>query len=254
MEVQDLLRKRTRNQILSLEDAHFAVSTRTSMRMQEDFKKGRPFAYLLGWSDFYGHRFFVNEHVLIPRSETEQLVDHLVGQKRIFQNVLDIGVGSGVILLSLIKHHIAERGVGVDISAEALAVAEMNARRFRLSQQVKLIMGDRLLDIEESFDLIVSNPPYIKTRSHRSLVHTKVDEFEPSKALYIDDSLYQEWFHELFAGTFSRLVPGGTFLMEGHELELSKQREQLQSIGFVEVEVLKDFSGAERFLKGKKSP
>jgi release factor glutamine methyltransferase len=213
--------------------------------------KGIPFSYLLNESEFYQHRFFVNEKVLIPRPETEILVDMIVRSGRKFKKVLDVGTGSGVILLSLLKAGVAKEGTGSDISNDALSVAKINQRRLRVS--CELIQSDRFQNIKDKFDLIVSNPPYIKAYAHRSNVQATVDSFEPHLALYLSDSDYDEWFTSFFYTAFSHLNPGGEFWMEGHEKEVDNQVSALKKTGFTECQVLNDLGGLPRFLKARKS-
>jgi release factor glutamine methyltransferase len=212
------------------------------------FLSGRPFPYILRESEFYQHRFFVNENVLVPRPETELLVDTIIRQRKKFSHVLDVGTGSGVILLSLIKAGIAEKGVGCDISDEALKVAAINQQRLRLQSKTKLLKSDRLKNVTDKFDLIVSNPPYIKAKDHRSLVQGSVDAHEPHLALYLDDATYDLWFQDFFQGVRAHLNPAGQFWMEGHEKELTGQKKVLQELGFQNVMILKDYSGLDRFL------
>lgn len=214
------------------------------------FLAGIPFPYLLENSEFYHHNFYINSSVLIPRPETEYLVDLIVkSQKQKLKRILDVGTGSGVILLSLMSEDIAQIGVGVDISPEALEVAKINAQKLGLIEKVQLIQSDRLNHVVGLFDLIVSNPPYIKSQSHRSLVHHKVHEFEPHQALYLPDDFYAFWFEDFFQQVRAHLR--GTFYMEGHELELDKLAEVLKRLGFSDVEVLNDLGGVKRFLKAK---
>ncbi|MGE3609835.1 MAG: class I SAM-dependent methyltransferase [Bacteriovoracaceae bacterium] len=245
MEVEDILKNKFQN--IKLEQAFYSIPEVFSQKLADSFLAGVPFAYLLGWSEFYGHRFYVNHSVLIPRSETEYLVDIIVQSKMGPNKILDVGVGSGVILLSLLKANVALEGVGVDLSLDALEVTKINAGRLRLKP--KLIQSDRLKNVTETFDLIVSNPPYIKSHQHRSLVHSQVDQFEPKMALYIEDEEYNNWFREFFKEVYEHLNPNGVFYMEGHELELNSQKIVLEQLGFKEVQVIKDFSDRERFLK-----
>ncbi len=204
----------------------------------------------MGFSEFYYHRFFVNEHVLIPRPETEWLVDLIKQENQTpIENVLDVGVGSGVILLSLIAHGVGKSGVGVDLSEAALEVARINCFRLRLESKVKFICSDRLAKVPGVFDLIVSNPPYIKASSHRSLVHESVDRHEPAMALYLEDDVYEKWFEEFFISIRHHL--NGAFWMEGHELELENQAKQLMSLGFYDVTILNDLARRPRYIKAK---
>lgn len=203
----------------------------------------------MGFSEFYHHRFFVNPHVLIPRPETEYMVDLLVQEfKGKSKRVLDVGTGSGVILLSLLKAGVGKEGTGVDISDKSLEVAEVNRRRLRLTKQTIFKKSDRLQNVEGKFDLIVSNPPYIRASSHRALVHPSVDRHEPEVALYLPDDYYVMWFEDFFQEIRSHL--DGTFMMEGHELEVEEQAKMLQRLGFQNVLVLSDMTGSKRFIRG----
>jgi release factor glutamine methyltransferase len=246
-EVQDLQKTSSGNHLLELTHAEFALSPHALIQLEQKFLAGIPFAYLLGQVEFYGHYFHLTPDVLIPRPETELMVDLLVQSRQRFQKVLDVGTGSGVILLSLLRREVAQSGVGVDISEKALAICRINADRLGL--QVKLLAGDRLRPVDEKFDLIVSNPPYIKASAHRQLVHSGVDRHEPHLALYLPDAEYEQWFKEFFEAVRTRLETGGTFLMEGHELELASQAKLLSSMGFEAVEVLPDLAGCDRFLR-----
>ncbi len=191
----------------------------------------------------------MNEKVLIPRPETEILVDMIVRSGRKFKKVLDVGTGSGVILLSLLKAGVAQEGTGSDISHEALEVAKINQRHLRVSSE--LIQSDRFQNIKDKFDLIVSNPPYIKASAHRGLVQNTVDSYEPHLALYLKDSEYEEWFLHFFSDVKDHLLSGGEFWMEGHELELENQATMLKDLGFLDVKVDCDFCGLKRFLSGR---
>lgn len=250
LEVKDLINKKMSLQILDLGQAECAVSEKASDEMKEAFLKGVPFAYLLEKSEFYHNDFFVNPDVLIPRPETEYLVDLIVQESRgKVKKVLDVGTGSGVILLSLLKAGVGTEGTGVDISEEALAVARINTNRLQLEKQVSLIKSDRLEKVEGTFDLIVSNPPYIKAQSHKDLVHHQVNTYEPHQALYLPDDFYVFWFEDFFASIRSHLK--GTFWMEGHELELDEQAKMLARLGFKDIQILNDLGGVKRYLKAR---
>ena len=237
---------------LELDQASCSISGKSIKELEHDFLKGVPFAYLLEQADFYENRFYVNSRVLIPRPETEELVDILVREKKSYSNVLDVGTGSGVILLSLLLKNVACTGLGVDLSPEALKVAQTNARRLRLLDRCEFLKSDRLKEVHEFFELIVSNPPYIKSKGHRELVHQQVDKHEPHMALFLDDQTYNAWFTTFFTQVRDHLIPGGVFMMEGHELELEGQAVMLKELGFQDVVVINDLGGSNRFVRGKK--
>jgi release factor glutamine methyltransferase len=250
MEVADILTKSLRTPKISLDSSEELISGSLKKNLEDAFLKGVPFQYLLEDSEFYDNHFYVNQNVLIPRMETELLVDMIVKENQgKVGRVLDIGTGSGVILLSLLSHGTGTHGVGSDLSMDALSVADINRKRLNLEMKCELIQSDRCQNVTGTFDLIVSNPPYIKALAHRGLVHDKVHDFEPHLALYLPDDTYSEWFKILFEGVLKHLNPGGVFYMEGHENELQDQAVVLENLGFVDVEVLKDLTLRERFLK-----
>jgi release factor glutamine methyltransferase len=245
MEVKDLSSKKT-NSAQDLDST--GVSDSINLEMENLFLEGVPFQYLLEESEFYHHKYFINKSVLIPRPETEYLVDIIVNEfKGKVSRVLDVGTGSGVILCSLLSHGVGKSGLGVDISSEALNVAEKNVKQLKLENKAQLKISDRLQSVEGNFDLIVSNPPYIKAQSHRELVHNSVDKFEPQVALYLPDDFYIFWFEDFFQEIRSHLK--GTFFMEGHELEVENQAKMLHQLGFSQIKVLKDLSGASRYIR-----
>jgi release factor glutamine methyltransferase len=249
MEVKDLSSKKTHS-IKELEDENLSYSL--VKEMESSFLEGVPFQYLLEESEFYHHRFYVNRSVLIPRPETEYLVDLVVREfKGKVKSVLDVGTGSGVILLSLLSHGVGQSGIGVDISNAALEVANINLQKLNLQSKARLLHSDRLQNIDGVFDLIISNPPYIKAQSHKNLVHSSVDKFEPQEALYLPDDFYAFWFEDFFQEIRSHLK--GTFFMEGHELEVENQAKMLVRMGFSGVEVLKDLSGTPRYIRANYS-
>ena len=225
------------------------MSDLNRQKLEEQFLKGTPLATLMGFSEFYHNRYYVDSQVLIPRPETEYMVDLLVNEyKGKATRILDVGTGSGVILLSLLNAGVGKNGVGVDISEEALRIANINTQRLRLKHKATMLKSDRLTQVEGSFDLIVSNPPYIKASSHRNLVHNSVDKHEPHTALYLPDDYYVLWFEDFFQEVRAHL--NGTFMMEGHELELDEQGKMLGRLGFQNVQVIPDLTGTKRYVKG----
>lgn len=251
----DLLIKRSKNPAIELDDSEYSVPDKLLTDMKMEFLRGVPFSYLLEMSEFYNNQFYITPDVLIPRSETEQLVDIIINQfsQKPVKSILDVGVGSGVIILSLLAKNMAEIGVGVDVSLKALEVANINARRLRLLDRVSFKLSDRLFNVEGKFNLIVSNPPYIRASEHFDLVHQQVKTHEPHLALFLEDHAYEEWFHSFFSQVYEHLENQGYFFMEGHELEVTKQLNKLREIGFQNVQVIKDLAGRDRFLVGQKT-
>ena len=236
--------------MIKLDQAACTLSELQIQKLEEQFLKGTPLAVLMGFSEFYHHRYYVNQHVLVPRPETEYMIDLLVNEfKGKVERILDVGTGTGVIVLSLLAAGVGKNGVGVDISEEALKVANINRNRLRLKHRATMLLSDRLTKVDGSFDLIVSNPPYIKASSHRNLVHDSVDKHEPHEALYLPDDYYVMWFEDFFQEVRAHL--NGWFMMEGHELELDDQAKMLGRLGFQDIQVLNDMTGTKRYLKAR---
>lgn len=226
----------------------------------EHLRQGIPLEYISKKAYFYKSEFFVDQTVLIPRSETEIIVEmaceYLSSLKKI-SSVLDLGCGSGSIALSIMQDVDTPHSFTLsDISEDALEIAKLNAwelkYRYNPEHTIEYVLSDRYSVIDKSFDLIVSNPPYIKSCSDLSGVHCNVDKFEPSIALFVDDDIYDSWFYLLFKETYSHLKTNGLFLMEGHEEHLKNQSLLLKDIGFESVEVINDLTNRPRFLKAVK--
>ena len=142
-----------------------------------------PIAYILKEKEFWSKKFEVNRHTLIPRPETELLVEKLVNifkKKRVF--ILDIGTGTGCILISLISEILHSRGIGVDISKKALQMAEKNSCKFKVKNKIKFSHTSFANIVNKKFDLVVSNPPYIKSAQINGL-EEDIKCYEPKVAL-----------------------------------------------------------------------
>jgi release factor glutamine methyltransferase len=216
----------------------------------KELQHKKPLAYILGYSYFFNMKFFVNENVLIPRPETEELVMQLkqiieTNYKNQSLNILDIGTGSGCIAIALKKIFPYANITGVDKSSGALEIAQKNAAFHQLSINFKKL--DVLNEpLNETYDIIVSNPPYIP-ESDKDTVDENVIKFEPSVALFSRTST--EFYERIFYLSKNNLVSKGFVFMElnqyyGKEiLDLSKKFEYFQK-----TELLKDWSGNDRFI------
>lgn len=232
-------------------------------RFFEQLHHGVPLEYITRKAYFYKSEFYVDERVLIPRSETEVLVE--MATREITQiakltdetiRVADVGIGSGAIALSILQESNLPLQVrGFDISVDALKVAKKNWFKLRYkiapSSDLRLIQSDRLKESIEQFHLIVCNPPYIKKNEDRAFVHNQVDTFEPHVALYLPDEDYVSWFSELAAEVNESLLCEGIFLMEGHEDHWDEITPLFQALK-LETQLIKDLTGAPRFMRAKK--
>ena len=208
-----------------------------------------PLQQLTGEQEFMGFPFYVNEHVLIPRQDTEILVEEA---GRILKGidharVLDMCTGSGCIIISLMKHYGAGLAVGADISEEALKVAVRNAEKNEA--EVSLIKSDVFSNVRGTFDMIVSNPPYIRTAVIAEL-EPEVREHEPRLALDgREDGLY--FYRHITEQAGSFLAAGGYLLFEiGYDQGVEVSR-LLHQYGYSGVRVIKDLAGNDRVCIGK---
>lgn len=214
-----------------------------------------PLQHITGEQEFMGFSFQVNEHVLIPRQDTETLVEEAFGVLKPKMEILDLCTGSGCILLSLLKlgekQGIAGlKGTGADISREALKVAEENGRRLEIpGDQLAWVRGDLFEKLEGPFDLLVSNPPYIPS-GELSGLQEEVRLHDPALALDgHEDGLY---FYRRIAAEAGKYLRDGAFLM----LEIGWDQGEavrglLEAAGYQEVEVKKDLSGNDRVVRGR---
>ena len=216
-----------------------------------------PLQHITGEQEFMGLSFQVNAHVLIPRQDTEILVEEAMRYLGDGMRILDMCTGSGCILLSLLKYSNECEGVGIDISREALKIAQENAQRLQLDAvflegdlflPLKNFKSERTLDT--LFDMIVSNPPYIETRIIDTLM-PEVRLHEPLGALDGgEDGLY---FYRKIVAKAPKYMRKGAYLF----LEIGCAQAQavtvlMQAAGFVQIQVLKDYAGLDRVVFGMK--
>ena len=217
-----------------------------------------PLQHLTGVQEFMGLPFLVNEHVLIPRQDTEILVEAVLKNLHDGMKILDLCTGSGCILISLLRYTNNCRGVGVDISQEALSIARKNAERLvpeSLRQEddgdcVKLwlVESDLYERVEGQFDVIVSNPPYIPTKVIETLM-PEVREHEPWLALDgSEDGLL--FYRRIIEGSRTYLKGGGMLFFEIGYDQGKAVSELMEQAGFIEVQVTKDYAGLDRVVSG----
>ncbi len=215
--------------------------------------KGEPVAYITGKKEFFGFSFKVTKNVLIPRPETELLVEKTVSliKKSNRQHPLkiaDVGTGSGCIIITIGK--LSQRPAklfATDISEKALTIARENAKIHNID--ISFIKTDLLTDLEENFSLIVSNPPYIPFKDER--VDLNVTKYEPKTALY-GGKKGTEIIEKLIKQSFKRLVEDGYLLIEIGDGQAQQVKETFNSTGFKNIETIKDLSRKERIVIGVK--
>lgn len=206
-----------------------------------------PVAYITGHKEFMGLDFVVNEHVLVPRPDTEILVETALERLKDFTNpiIADIGTGSGAIIVSILKKHPGAKGTAVDISPEALAVAKQNAELQEVDNRLELIKGDLLTPLTgRKFDAILSNPPYIPGKDIADLE----PEVKREPRLALDGGLDGlDYYRRLLSEGAELLNPEGLMLFELGIGQAAVMPELAQQNGGLKLEtIVKDYAGIER--------
>ena len=214
---------------------------------------GQPWQYVVGQADFYGYKFKVDNNVLIPRPETEELV-HWILEETDNKNwrVLDVGTGSGCIPITLALKRRNWKIRGLDIDPKAIAIARENA--YALDAAVEFSVANALdktayTSLPE-VDLLVSNPPYI-LHAEREEMPVHVRDHEPSLALFVDGEDALQFYKALTAIGLARLSTGGWLYLECNEYHAGAVAALLRDRGYTEVEIRRDMQGKERMVRGQ---
>ncbi|GET32447.1 release factor glutamine methyltransferase [Prolixibacter bellariivorans] len=212
--------------------------------------EGEPIQHILGKADFFGLTFYVNPHVLIPRQETEELVDWIINENKLAApEILDIGTGSGCIPVSLAKNIPDAEVSAYDISAEAISIANQNAKNNAVSirtRQVDILQWEAV-SIDKTFDIIVSNPPYVK-EEEKKLMQEHVVSHEPHLALFVSNDDPLIFYRRIAEFAQQHLSPEGTLYFEINEALGHETVSLLQENGFNNVTLRKDINGKDRMI------
>ena len=218
----------------------------------EQLKKEIPIQYLLGKTSFYGLDFEVNENVLIPRPETEELVDWIIrssskSKKYKDLKILDIGTGSGCIAISLAKSIPNSQVYAVDVSEKALATAKKNAEL----NNVKVTFSNQNIldteDLKQQFDIIVSNPPYVRNLEKEEIKKNVLDN-EPHLALFVEDNDALIFYRKIAELAQKNLSENGQLFFEINQYLAKEMVELLEKMNFKNVELRKDIYGNDRMI------
>ena len=218
----------------------------------EALKKEIPIQYILGTTEFFGLPFKVNENVLIPRPETEELVEWIIQDAKIggFKDlkILDIGTGSGCIAISLAKNIQNAKVYAVDVSSEALKTAKENAA----INQVEVVFLERNIletdHLETQFDIIVSNPPYVRNLEKQEIKKNVLDN-EPHLALFVEDNDALIFYRKIAALAAENLNQNGRLYFEINQYLGEEMIELLHNRGFQDIELRKDIYDNDRMTK-----
>ena len=224
----------------------------------ESLKQEEPIQYVIGETEFYGLPFKVNKDVLIPRPETEELVEWILKINKKSQlteiKILDIGTGSGCIAITLAKNIPNAKVYALDVSKEALQVAEHNAKLNEVNVE---FLNDDILNYNQSifkdleFDIIVSNPPYVREQE-KALMHTNVLKNEPHLALFVKDEDPLRFYDAITLFSVVNLKKGGTLFFEINEYLGDEMIGLLSTNNFHEIELKEDIFKKDRMIKGTK--
>ncbi|MBI1247333.1 peptide chain release factor N(5)-glutamine methyltransferase [bacterium] len=219
---------------------------------------GIPVAYVLGTSEFYSMTFEVNSNVLIPRPETEHLViealDRVKSRSGESLRILELGTGSGIIVVALAKHAPKSTFLATDISGKALEVAQRNAAKHAVAERIQFAEGDLFAAVPdgETFDLIVSNPPYV-AQSERSMMDAQVIAHEPHVALFAEEE-GTAVLRQILEAAADYLNPGGWLLLEFSPMVAQRVAEIAQKTGrYRQVSIGKDLARLDRYLVAQKA-
>ena len=218
----------------------------------ERLKEHEPIQYIQGYSDFCGLRFKVTPATLIPRPETSELVEWISSEAIGNESILDIGTGSGCIAISLANKLSQSKVTAWDISPEALAVATENSRNN--GTEVNFGQVDILSYEPKSaqFDIIVSNPPYIK-ENEKSAMRSNVLDWEPHTALFVSDNDPLLFYRTIAKKGLTLLKPGGTLYFEINRAHGTETMKKLADYGYTNIELRKDFADNDRMIKAVKN-
>lgn len=239
------------------------VLTNSSMLIEQDkcdiilsikqrLSDNEPIQYILGETDFFDLSFKVNSSVLIPRPETEELVQWIVDDSITKgMQIIDMGTGSGCIAISLAKKIINAEVYAIDVSKEALDVAKENSRLNKSSVNfIEFnILNDDYNILPQNIDIIVSNPPYVK-QSERVLMKSNVLDYEPDIALFVDDDDPLIFYKKIAAIGKKILNKGGFIFFEINEALGDEVKNILDDMNYSNIEVRKDINGKHRMIKG----
>lgn len=227
----------------------------------DELKNEKPIQYIIGSTWFYGLKFEVNEHTLIPRPETEELVSWLlesVENKQSEINIIDIGTGTGCIPIS-VKTELKEAKVfAIDISEKALKVANKNAENnntkvnFILQNILELNDLNSLSDFTKQFDIIVSNPPYVRHLEKQEIKKNVLD-YEPHLALFVEDDDALLFYRKIAQLALINLKPNGYLFFEINQYLGKETVELLQQLGFINIILKKDIYGNDRMIRCSKN-
>jgi release factor glutamine methyltransferase len=244
-----------RDRAFMIASAHANLSAEGAVRYYALIARrlaGEPIQYITGETEFYGLLFRVNRNVLVPRPETEHLVEKVLALVADFEKprIVDVGTGSGAIAVALAHKLPGARIAAIDISAPALAIARNNAERNGVADRIRFVEGNLLAPVAgEDFEIVVSNPPYV-AESDRASLAVEVRDYEPELALYAGSGL--DVFRRLIPEARAALVAGGFLALEIGFGQDSAVGGLLTEAGFEQIEFTADLQGIPRVATARR--
>jgi release factor glutamine methyltransferase len=219
-----------------------------------ELKEGKPIQYILGSTEFYNCKIRATRATLIPRQETEELVDLIIRENKAYKgNIVDFGTGSGCIAIALSKYLSGSSVTGTDISAAAIDVARESAD---LNNVPVNFLKDDIFNPVEILSLktgiIVSNPPYVRN-SEKMLMHRNILDYEPDIALFVDDSDPLIFYRKILEIADTILLPEGKVYFEINEAMGSEMIDLMNRFRYSETKLIRDINNRDRIIKGKKN-
>lgn len=213
----------------------------------------RPIQQIIGQANFCSRHFFVNESTLIPRPETEILVEQAlkIANENNLTKILDIGTGSGCIPISIVLENKNITAHAVDISKQALETAKRNALLHNVYDKINFYESDVFDEIEEKFDIIISNPPYIPLKDKETL-QIEVKNFDPPSALFTNDDDGIEFYEEIISNAKDFLFPNGYLIFELGKGQYEKVSAMLKQYDFKGISIVKDLNSIVRVIISQK--
>lgn len=221
--------------------------------IKERVNSRRPIQQIIGSAFFYGRRFFVNEYTLIPRPETEILVSEVLKIIEDINNpkILDIGTGTGCIPITLAIENKNINAHSVDISKEAIEMAEKNALLHNVYEKIKFIESDLFSKIKEKYNVIVSNPPYIPIKDKDSLQY-EVKNYDPSLALFAKDEEGIEYYQKIITNANKYIFDDGFLCFEIGQNQGKLVSDLLKDNGYRNIKIVKDLNSLDRVIVSQK--
>lgn len=206
-----------------------------------------PISKILERREFWGRSFSINENVLDPRGDTETLIDYVI--EKPVKSVLELGTGSGAIAVTLACEWKEVNVTAVDISEDALLLAKINAEKFNVQNKIQFLKSDWFESIDDRFDLIISNPPYIGLKE-KEKISDEVINYDPEIALFAGNEGLDA-YKRIIPNLAKYLKPDGFVVLEIGAFQSNQVKNMMNAVGFVDTKIVKDLSGKDRLIATK---